>query len=267
MRAWRWIPLEIHNGYWNMAIDEAIITSRATKLVPNTLRFYQWKPSAVSIGRNQNPQEQVYMDSLRDQGFDLVRRTSGGGTVYHDEHGELTYSVTAQIHDLGKDVTEIYVNICESINDALRLLGISADYCSGNQRNCPNLMIRGKKISGNAQTIRHGIIQQHGTLLLRVNFALMFRLLRVSFTKDCSLAAQVAQRKITSIENELDHTVSAETAQNALIQGFKNILKIQIDRGALTHYEKALAMKLYKEKYSYSEWNSAGKLNLSRCAT
>ena len=267
MRTWRWLPLEIHDGYMNMAIDEAIVTSRASKLVPNTLRFYQWKPSAVSIGRNQNPQEQVYIDALKKFGFDLVRRTSGGGTVYHDQTGELTYSVTARMRDIGKDVKEIYSNICESINDALRLLGISADFSSGNQKNCPNLMVKGRKISGNAQTIRHGIIQQHGTILLKVDFPLMFQLLRVPFTEDCSLAAQIAQRKITSIENELGHKVSARTVQNALLQGFENILKIQLKKGFLTQYEQALVLKLDEEKYSKSDWNNTGRLNLSQSAT
>ncbi len=267
MRTWRWLPLEIHDGYKNMAIDEAIIISRASKLVPNTLRFYQWKPSAVSIGRNQKPHDQVYIDALKECGFDLVRRPSGGGTVYHDQTGELTYSVTARMRDLGKDVKEIYANISDSINDALRLLGISADFSSGNQKNCPNLIVKGRKISGNAQTIRHDIIQQHGTLLLKVDFPLMFRLLRVPFTEDCSLAAQIAQRKITSVQNELGHAVAARTVQNALLKGFKNILKIQLREGALTQYEQALVMKLYKEKYSKFDWNNAGRLTFSQSAT
>ena len=54
MKTWRLIPLETHNAFMNMAIDEAILLARIKNLVPNTIRFYQWKPSAVSIGKNQN---------------------------------------------------------------------------------------------------------------------------------------------------------------------------------------------------------------------
>lgn len=266
MNTWRLIPLETHNGFMNMAIDEAIITSRIENLVPNTIRFYQWKPSAVSIGKNQRAKEQVYLDRLREHGVDLVRRTSGGGAVYHDQTGEITYSITAQTRDLGQDVTAVYACVYAAVNDALRILGISADYSLGNQKNCPNLTVAGKKISGSAQTLRHGIVQQHGTLLLSVDLSLMFKLLRVPFTEDCSLATQIAQRKITSIQNELHHSISAKTVEKALAQGFKAILKIHLKNSGLTQYEQALANRFYKEKFSIASWNDIGKLTFSQGA-
>ena len=252
-----------------MAIDEAILISRMENLVPNTLRFYQWQPSAVSIGKNQNPHQQVYLDNCRKLGIDLVRRNSGGGTVYHDQTGEITYSVTAPTHDLSStaDITGAYTSVYAAITDALRLIGIPADYSAGKQKNCPNLTVTGKKISGSAQTFRHGVVQQHGTLLLSVDLPLMFQLLHVPFTDDCSLAAQIAQRKITSVQNELGHAVSAETVQNALAQGFKAILKINLENGILTQYEQALANKFYKEKFSRANWNNTGKLTASPNAT
>jgi lipoate-protein ligase A len=267
MDTWRLNALETQNGFINMAVDEAILTSRIENLVPDTLRFYQWKPSAISIGRNQNPKLQVYKGALHKYGVDLVRRMSGGGTVYHDQNGELTYSVTAKSRNLGKDVTAIYASIYGAVNDALRLLGIPADYSPGNVKNCPNLTVKGKKISGSAQTLGQGVVQQHGTLLLKVNLLLMFQLLRVPFTADCSSAAQIARDKITSLQGELGHAVSAETVQNAMVQGFKSILKINIRNGTLTRYEKALAMKLCREKYSCDSWNSSGKISQSSDAT
>jgi len=266
MNTWRLIPLETHNGFMNMAIDEAILTSRIENLVPNTIRFYQWKPSAVSIGKNQRAKEQVYLDSLREHGVDLVRRTSGGGTVYHDQTGEITYSITAQTRDLGQDVTAVYAIVYAAVNDALRLLGVPADYSLGNQKNCPNLTVAGKKISGSAQTLRHGVVQQHGTLLLSVDLSFMFKLLRVPFTEDCSLATQIAQRKITSIQNELHHSISAKTVEKALAQGFKAILRIPLKNSALTQYEQALANRFYKEKFSTASWNDTGKLTFSQGA-
>ena len=267
MDTWRLIPLKTYDGFMNMAIDEAILTSRIQNLVPNTIRFYQWKPSAVTIGKNQNPNEQVYLDALREHGGDLVRRTSGGGTVYHDQTGEITYSVTAQTRYLGQDVTSVYTSVYAAVNDALRLLGIAADYSEGSQKNCPNLTVAGKKISGSAQTLRHGVVQQHGTLLLSVDLPLMFKLLRVPFTDDCSLAAQVAQRKITSVQNELHHAVSAETVQNALAQGFKAILKVNLENCGLTQFEQALANKFCKEKFFTSSWNNTGKITSAQGAT
>ena len=153
-----------------MAIDEAILTARVADKVPNTLRFYRWQPSAVSIGRNQNPEAEVYLDAAKQLGVDVVRRPSGGGTVYHDFEGEVTYSVIAKTADLGTaDITTVYTKIYGAITDALRLLGVPADFSSGDAKNCPNLTVNGKKISGSSQTITRGVVLQHGTILRSVD--------------------------------------------------------------------------------------------------
>lgn len=242
-----------------MAIDEAILTARIAGQVPNTLRFYRWQPSAVSIGKNQNPENELYLDACKQQGVDVVRRISGGGAVYHDFEGEVTYNVTAQTADFGTgDITSVYVQIYEAITDALRLLGIPADFSSGDAKNCPNLTVNGKKISGSSQTITHGVVLQHGTLLRSVDLPKMFKLLKLK-NASCTQAADIAKRKITSIQNELGHVVMPETVTNALAQGFKAILKIQLEPSELTPTEAELAQKLYKEKYTTKEWNFSGK--------
>jgi lipoate---protein ligase len=260
MNYWRLITLETHNAFMNMAIDEAIMQSRIKNLVPNTIRLYQWQPSAVSVGKNQRPNATVYVDKCHKLGVDIVRRNSGGGTVYHDQTGELTYSVTAQTSDLdATDITAVYMRIYSAITDALRLLGISADYSRGNYKNCPNLTVNTRKISGSAQTIKRNIIQQHGTLLLNVDLPQMFQLLRIKGLNNCVKAAEIARRKITSVQNELGHPITAETAANALVQGFKAILKIQLNPAQLTLYEQALAKKLYSNKYITPNWNQNAK--------
>ena len=261
MNTWRLLPLETHNAAMNMAIDEAILQSRIENLIPNTLRLYQWQRSAVSIGKNQNLQDTVYVDNCRKLGIDIVRRNSGGGTVFHDQTSELTYSVTAQISDLdAADITTVYTRIYAAITDALRLIGIPADYSPGNQKNCPNLTVNNRKISGSAQTVKRNIVQQHGTLLLSVNLPLMFQLLRIQGVDSCGTATQIAQRKITSIQNELGHSITAETAANALTHGFKAALKIHLNPAQLTLYEQALTKKLYNNKYATDNWNQNAKV-------
>ena len=255
MDTWRLLPLQTSNAFLNMAIDEAILTARISGQVPNTLRFYRWQPSTVSIGKNQNPENEVYLDACRQQDVDVVRRISGGGTVYHDFEGEVTYSVTAKTADLGTaDITTVYFKIYEAITDALRLLGIPADFSSGDAKNCPNLTVNGKKISGSSQTITRGVVLQHGTLLRSVDLPKMFTLLKLK-NASCTQAMDIAKRKITSIQNELGHGVMPETISNALAQGFKAILKIHLEPSELTPYELELAQKLSKEKYSKAEWN------------
>ncbi len=259
MDTWRLLSLQTNNAYMNMAIDEAILNELIIGKVPNTLRFYRWKPSAVSIGRNQNPDTQVHIDSCKRQGVDIVRRISGGGTVYHDFEGEVTYSVTARTSDFGTgDIIGVYFKIYSTITDALRLLGVSADFSGGDAKNCPNLTVNGKKISGSSQIITHGVVLQHGTLLRSVDLPKMFTLLKLNDVS-CTQAAEIAKRKITSIQDELGHNVAPETIANALAQGFRAILKIQFEEGELTPSEVENANKLYIEKYSNEKWNFGGK--------
>jgi lipoate---protein ligase len=259
MDTWRLIPLETNNAFMNMAIDEAILTAHIAKRVPDTLRFYQWKPSAVSIGKNQNSQDEVYQDNARKHSVDIVRRISGGGAVYHDQNREVTYSVVSKTEKLGGDITTVYHRIYEAVTDALRLMGVPADFSPGDTKNCPNLMVGNRKISGSSQTIKRGTVLQHGTILLDIDLHEMFRYLRVRSTSSCSQATQIATRKITSIKTELHHSIAVETVANALAQGFRAMLKINLEPAKLTTYEMALAEKLFKEKYSTDMWNQNGK--------
>ena len=259
MDTWRLLPLETSNAFVNMAIDEAILNARVVGQVPNTLRFYRWKPSAISIGKNQNPENEVYLDACKQLGVDVVRRISGGGAVYHDFEGEVTYSVVAKTSDLGTaDITTVYYKIYEAITDALRLLGVPADFSGGDAKNCPNLTVGGRKISGSSQTITHGVVLQHGTILKSVDFPKMFQLLKLKDVS-CSIAADIGKRKITSIQNELGHEISHDTVANALAQGFRAILKIHIKQSELSETEKETKDRLLKEKYTTHEWNFGGK--------
>ncbi len=188
----------------------------------------------------------------------MVRRISGGGTVYHDFEGEVTYSVNAKVADLGTaDVTTVYMKVYEAIKDALRLLGITADFSTGDAKNCPNMTVAGKKISGSSQTISRGVVLQHGTLLRSVDLQKMFQLLKFK-DASCTQAADIAKRKITSIQNELGHSVMPETIANALAQGFKATLKIHLEPSELTSAESEMANKLCSTKYSSKEWNFTG---------
>ncbi len=266
MNIWRVLRLESHNAFMNMAIDEAILHERVAEKVPNTLRFYRWKPSAVSVGRFQKIPNEVNFENCSKLGVDVVRRISGGGTVYHDSEGEVTYSVVAKTEDMGsKDIAEVYTKVYAAISEALRMIGITADYSPGDAKNCPNLTVNGKKISGSAQANRSGIVLQHGTILLEVDLPRMFTLLRVPWADSCMRVVNVAKGKITSVKGELGHAVTPESAVNAIAHGFTVALNMQVienvqsTAGELTRQEQELSEKLYKEKYSTKEWNFKGK--------
>ena len=243
-----------------MAIDEAVLTARIENRAPNSLRLYCWKPSAVSIGKFQAIGKEVQVDNCRKLGVDIVRRITGGGTVYHDAEDEITYSVIADKKSLAtQDIAAVYAKIYAGLVEALRILGIAADFNEGNAKTCPNLTVRGRKISGSAQCHKSGVVLQHGTLLLDVNLKRMFTLLRVPWAKTCMEVVNVAKDKITSVNGELGKTVPLETVKQALIEGFQKGLNMKLTDGELTTYERKLTQRLCMEKYGTDNWNMQGK--------
>ncbi len=112
------------------------------------------------------------------KGIDVVRRRTGGGAVYHDEHGEITYSLIAPEGLFSKDIRASYRDICGCIIEGLASLGIAAEF-----RPINDVTVNGRKISGSAQTRRQGILTQHGTVLYAIDRDTMFSVLRPSAKK------------------------------------------------------------------------------------
>jgi lipoate-protein ligase A len=265
MNRWRLLKLETADAYTIMAVDEAIMKARIENKVPNTLRFYQWSPSAVSIGRFQTLKDEIHVDNCKQHGVDIVRRISGGGAVYHDSTGEVTYSIIAKLTDLGckdLDMLSAYQKICSGLNEAVKILGTKAEYRPPDPKRCPNLAISGKKISGNAQTSKKGVLLQHGTFLLDIDHNKMFTFLRVPWAKTLDDVLAVSQRKLTSARQELGSNFSTQEAYKALVEGFKKALNIELVEESLTDYEQKLAEKIRKERFVTEEWTFLGKLSI-----
>jgi len=262
MDVWRLLGLEVGDAFTNMAMDEAILTARIAGKVPNTLRFYRWKPSAVSIGRFQDLFSEVHVENCRKHGVDVVRRITGGGAVYHDYDGEITYSLVVDGKDLGyadMDLISAYKTVCKGLIEAVRILGTVAEFNPLDSKQCPNITIKGKKISGSAQSYKRGILLQHGTFLVDINHEKMFTFLKVPWAKTLVDVLEVSKKKLTSAQQELELRMSMEEAYQALVKGFEKALKIQLAEEELTSYEWKLAEKIRRNKFSTENWNFNGK--------
>lgn len=239
----------------NMAVDEAILEARILNQMPNTLRFYRWLPSAVSIGYAQDPAKEADLEACRLHGVDVVRRPTGGGAVYHDSEGEITYSVTVDEQTLGaSDPLLIYNKLCSGIIKALGKLGAQANFDKGTPTRCPNILITDKKVSGSAQLRRKNVILQHGTILMDLDLQKMFTFLRVPWAQSIEQVIPVARRKLTSVHLAINPKASMNDILNALTHGFSEALDARFSEGSLTPFETETAEKLYK-KYRSDEWN------------
>jgi lipoate-protein ligase A len=262
MGKWRLIKLKTADAFTNMAVDEAIMKARIEERVPNTLRFYQWKPSAVSIGRFQNLADEIHVENCKAHNVDIVRRITGGGAVYHDSKGEITYSVVTKTADLGcsdLDMLSAYQKICSGLNEAVKILGAKAEFRPPDPKRCPNLTIKGKKISGNAQSCKKGVLLQHGTFLLDIDHKKMFTFLKVPWAKTIDDVLEVSKRKLTSARQELQSQFTIEEAYHALVKGFEKALNVQFVEEELTEYEYKLAEELRRKRFVTEEWTFLGK--------
>jgi len=159
-----------------MAIDDAILTAVAAGEAPPTLRFYLWKPACLSLGYGQRARE-VDLERLRERGYDLVRRPTGGRAILHTR--ELTYSLALPIdHPIAAGgIVDSYRRISEALLIGLRELGLQAqaDRINGDAVLTPvcfetpshyEITVGGKKLIGSAQVRRKCGILQHGSLPL-----------------------------------------------------------------------------------------------------
>lgn len=251
--AWRFLDTGDGDAYWNMALDEAILTLRAEDKVPATLRVYSWKPSAVSIGYFQSLEEEVDLVACKDLGVDVVRRVTGGGAVYHEWGGELTYSLVASEGELKakrffEDIQGSYKVICEAVVEGLRKLGVDAEFKPIN-----DIVVKGKKISGNAQTRRRGVILQHGTILLKTDIPTMFRVLKVSKEKVSDKAIKAVEDRVTTIYREVSSHITLNDIKEALRRGFADYFTVEIKASHPTQAELGLASE-YRKRFSSWGW-------------
>jgi lipoate-protein ligase A len=243
---WRVIPLQVHDGFINMALDEAIGENIAAGSTP-TIRFYRWKPSAVSIGYFQSLEDEVDLVECDRLGVDYVRRRTGGGAVYHDFDGEITYSLLAPQDMYGPDIPASYREICGCLVKSLAILGLEAEFSPVN-----DVLVDGKKISGSAQTRRDGVLLQHGTLLHRVDPEVMFGLLRAGEEKMRDKFVTSVKSRVTSVVDQLGQ-VEMEEVYRALLAGFTE--GKTWDYGEIAPGELERARILAIERYRSREWN------------
>lgn len=155
-----------HDPYLNAAMEDYLVRT----LVPGDEMYVMLyiNDASVVVGKNQSIYKEVNFDYMR-RGGTVVRRLSGGGTVYHDP-GNLCFAFICAFDD--RRVNN-YAYFNQPIVDALHAAGIDAEF---NKRN--DIIWQGKKISGNAQFTDRKNILSHGTLLVNTDIEALRRALR-----------------------------------------------------------------------------------------
>jgi lipoate-protein ligase A len=246
---WRLLDVEYENPYINMALEEAITKKVGEQLAPNTIRFWRNQNSVV-VGRFQSVMSEVNLDACRRYKTDIVRRFTGGGSVYHDS-GNLNYSVYFHVgHRLFRnDFIEVYNAVAQAVIEGLKILGVSAEFESPS-----SIRIGDFKISGLAGAIKWGAVLCHGSLLVDSNLKILEEVLAVDTGCVESKYVTSVRRKVITLSTHLKRSVSVQEVKEALKLGFENCFLIRLVPGKLTEEELYFARKLCKEKYS-QKWS------------
>ena len=175
-REWRLIPEESRPGPLNMALDE-IAAETAAAGGPRTVRVYQWEPSTLSLGYHQDPAT-IDWEFCERAGITVTRRPTGGGAIYHDSRGDISYSVVSPAAELPGDLMESYERLCAPLFAAFDRMGVDAFFANSERPPIhePACYLRqlhpahdvlageGRKISGNAQYRQRDSVIQHGSV-------------------------------------------------------------------------------------------------------
>ncbi|MBN1280198.1 MAG: lipoate--protein ligase family protein [Candidatus Thermoplasmatota archaeon] len=247
---WRLLQTGFHTAAENMAIDRAILVANSQGLVPPTVRFYGWQPPAISIGYFQSLTEEVDVNACQRYGVKYVRRITGGGAVFHEK--ELTYSIVIpESHpQIPKNILQSYSRICNALIRGLHHLSIESTYAPIN-----DIVVKGKKISGNAQTRKHNTVLQHGTILLDVDVEKMFTVLNVPSEKMKDKLISDVRQRVTSLRHIRGKDVGFDDVATAMKRGFEEEFTITLRQGALTSEEDQLATQFENECFSTRQWN------------
>jgi lipoate-protein ligase A len=255
---WRLIREESRPGPMQMALDE-VAAETAAAGGPRTVRVYRWEPSCLSLGYHQEP-DTVDWEWCSRAGVDVTRRPTGGGGIYHDSLGDVSYSITAPREELPGGLMDCYHHLLEPVLDAFSRVGVPVEFVDRERPALyePACYLRaldpahdlvvpgtGRKVSGNAQYRQRDAVVQHGS----ITYSVAADRHLASFD-DPPVSPDEFRARVTGVD---EHTDASRTD---VVSAFEAALAewCGAEEGAWTDDELASARARADEKYAADEW-------------
>lgn len=235
------------NPFFNLALEEYLLKNVDIK--EDYFILWQNEPTIV-IGKYQNTLKEINMNFVRDNNINVVRRNSGGGAVYHDL-GNINFTFITKYDE--KHLLD-FKTFTNPVVYSLGKLNVKAQLSGRN-----DILIDGRKISGNSQHIYKDRFLHHGTLLFNSELENLVKALNVDNDKIISKGIESIKSRVTNIKEHVKEHVK----EDIFMEKFKKILienifiwnKSSLKEYNLTSDQIASIEKLMKEKYMTWQWN------------
>lgn len=225
---------------YNLALEEYILHH----LRDDTYCLLWQNEQTLVVGKFQNVFEEINIPAAYQQNIKIMRRNSGGGTVFHDK-GNVNISF---IKDWNPEVNDTNDEFLDEIIHLIGGLKIIL-----NKANTSDLRVGEYKVSGNAQTIYKGRLLHHGTLLFDSNLENLNEVLKPSMAQFQSKAIKSNRSKVGNLKNHMaESDISVETFKKQL----EELLRLKgAKQYTLDEKQIAEVLRIKADKYDTWEWN------------
>ncbi|AHG82654.1 Lipoate-protein ligase [Bibersteinia trehalosi USDA-ARS-USMARC-188] len=238
---------DITDASLNIALETYLVENR---LVDEPILLFYINAPSIIVGRHQNTVAEVNQPYLDEKNIQVVRRMSGGGAVYHDL-GNLNFCF---IKDNDGSIGD-FAGFTQPVIKALHQLGATGASLQG--RN--DLLIDGKKFSGNAMYAKGNRMTAHGTILFDSDLEEVTRALKPRKEKIESHGIQSIRKRVTNIKpylaSEYQSLNTFEFRDHLLLQIFGVENRQDIKEYVLTDDDWQKVHQLRKERFANWDWN------------
>lgn len=243
---WQLITAEPTEPHMNLALDEVLTQQVGKGLRPPTLRLWGWNRRAIVLGRFQSVRNEVNEENAAKHEVQLIRRISGGGAMFIEPEGAITWSIYApEALVSGMSFGESYAFFDRWAVEALRGLGVDAWYEPLN-----DITSSGGKIGGAAQARRGGAVLHHTTMAYQMNIPLMLEVLRIGQEKLSDKGIKSAEKRVGPLRQQTE--LPREVIIERMVGFFRD--EYGLTSGALTPDEIAAAEALVRDRFGTRDW-------------
>ena len=236
------INLETHDPFFNLALEEVLLKRRKEDYF-----LIGSNDMSVIIGKHQAAHREVDTKFVTGNKIPVIRRISGGGTVFHDA-GNLNFAFIRQSEE-GKQIDfPLYL---KPVIDFLGSLGVTAKI-----EGKSDIKVDGLKVSGNAEHVYRNRVLHHGTLLFNASIDLLRNSIRAD--KSCYTTRAVVSNpsSVMNLGEKLNTFSNINDFRDELMH-YISVNMADIVVSSPSPQDTADALSLAETRYRQWEWNFA----------